>query len=59
MVMNGIIYKEKYTKMNKINGWENILLEQIIIDTSKSYKNVLSINTKEVEQCDLTYENHK
>jgi len=57
--MNGIIYKEKCTKMNKINGWENILLEQIIIDTSKSYKNVLSINTKEVEQCDLTYENHK
>jgi hypothetical protein len=30
--MNGIIYKEKYTKMNKINGWENILLEKIIID---------------------------
>jgi hypothetical protein len=57
--MNGIIYKEKYTKMNKINGWENILLEKIIIDTSKSYKNVLSINTKEDEQCDLTYENHK
>jgi hypothetical protein len=57
--MNGIIYKEKYTKMNKINGWENILLEKIIIDTRKSYKNVLSINTKEVEPCDLTYENHK
>jgi hypothetical protein len=57
--MNGIIYKEKYTKLNKINGWENILLEQIIIDTSKSYKNVLPINTKELEPCELTYENHK
>jgi hypothetical protein len=57
--MNGIIYKEKYTKMNKINGWENILLEQIIIYTSKSYINLLYINTKEVEPCDLTYENHE
>ncbi len=59
MVMNGLIYKEKYTKMNKINGWEISLLEQIIIDISKSYKNVLSINTKDVEPCDLAYLNHK
>jgi len=52
-------FTRKNTQMNKINGWENILLEQIIIETSKSYKNVLSINTKEVEPCELTYENHK
>jgi hypothetical protein len=57
--MNGLIYKEKYTKMNKINGWEISLLEQIIIDISKSYKNVLSINTKDIEPCDLAYQNHK
>jgi hypothetical protein len=37
----------------KIFFWRKLSL------TRKSYKNVLSINTKEVEPCDLTYENHK
>jgi hypothetical protein len=40
-------------------GGNFFLLEQIIIDIRKSYKNVLSINTKEVKPCDLTYESHK
>jgi hypothetical protein len=40
------------------HGWENIFHNEIIIETNNMHKKSLIINVNEVEQYDLTYENH-
>jgi hypothetical protein len=44
--------------MHKIDGWENLIQDEIIVDASSPCKNSLVINVNDVEKYDLTYENH-
>jgi hypothetical protein len=44
--------------MHKIDGWENLIQDEIIVEASSPCKNCLVINVNDVEKYDLAYENH-
>ncbi len=45
----------KIHQKNEINGWENIIRNEIDLNASNSKLNMFT-NTKEIELYDLTYE---
>ncbi len=45
------------TKIHQTNGWENLFSNEIIDNANNPHKNILFINTKEIEPYDVSYEN--
>jgi hypothetical protein len=46
VIMNDIICNQKYKKRHKINGWENIFSNEIIINANNPKKNPSLTNIK-------------
>jgi hypothetical protein len=44
--------------MHEIDGWENLVQDEIIVDASNPCKNSFIINVNDVEKYDLANENH-